>query len=152
MKKINGEGSLTLVLFKELRNILRESLTKDINDNIRETEKEQDLTPSEYKKRIKELKGYLPNSRTYNFPIIFRGYDLGSILLDKQSKTFSISIDENNHIVDDAERTYVYSSFLNFLNNLPKNRKSVKAKLYYESEYNEYGGNFTYYGHNSSKY
>lgn len=150
-EKLNGEGSLTLELFKELKKVLIESLTKDINNAIKEVEKE-DLTQSQCEKRIKELKEYLPNSRTLNFPIFSNGYTLGYITLNKELKTFSIHINKGNRVVDDAEGTYVYSSFLNFLDKLPKNRKLIKAKIYYENEYHEYGGNTAYYGYTNNKY
>lgn len=101
-------------------------------------------------KEIKESGAKLPSNRTTEFLLIQRYaedkiYVFGEILLDKENNTFSFSVEENNHSVEQAKTTNVFNTLLSFMKSIDGKYKKYGAVSHYKSEYYE-DKSSVYYG------
>ena len=119
-----GNGKLTAADFSKLKKLLVEASNKDLKKFT--------------EKQLKNAGVKRPNSRTTNFCMVQSfgkdAYWFGDIILDKENKTFTFSVEENNRAVEDAKKTSVFSTLMRFISNIPEKGMKYGAVVYYDSE------------------
>lgn len=140
---MNGRG---LVMKKDLA-VLKKALIAAHNKQIAK------LKP----KQLKENGLAKASIRTTSFPIICEYdendfYDVGYINIYPETGEFTFEVNENNHSMDDADRSFAFNALFDFIRKIPNKGKKYGAQTYYWSEYDEdeYGnkgpGRYSYYG------